>query len=455
MAMITLDRPSTAATIETGAAAGHEVGARVRTLGLPARPGEEDAVQHVLDLPLTLGTVRELEGRVRWIGVGDELRDIVRFFRTPPNETPAGFRVTATLEVDGVLVFDLVRDIGRDVDGTLRPTNVLFSADTANPYELAPVARLVSNLTCNPGIVYDLFLNDPEANVGRRFRDRDEVFTEIGRILGPGSDITVELNDPFAELPAILEEAERFRQILSRWRVVIKVPHMGPVSAASHGQLLEGDLRLETRFDQPRTSDAFVPHNLALALREHGFRVNLTLMFEPYQTLLALQARPAYVNAFIRHRKLQSAAMREMIDAHRASGDESHLDRLRAFLIEKDYLSRTDADLPLPECRAMAERILSYRRFDLPEGSDGLDSARHTLRVLRGANLPDTRLIICSMEGADMYPDIDRLVASDEFADMRGRIMITAEPNYLARFTSANQVITYHRRFLAAAQGQA
>jgi hypothetical protein len=59
------------------------------------------------------------------------------------------------------------------------------------------------------------------------------------------------------------------------------------------------------------------------------------------------------------------------------------------------------------------------------------------------------------MEGADMYPDVDRLVASDEFADMRGRIMITAEPNYLARFTSANQVITYHRRFLAAAQGQA
>ena len=53
-----------------------------------------------------------------------------------------------------------------------------------------------------------------------------------------------------------------------------------------------------------------------------------------------------------------------------------------------------------------------------------------------------------------MYPDIDRLLATDEFADMTRRVMITAEPNYLARFTSANQVISYHRRFMTAAQGQ-
>ena len=37
---------------------------------------------------------------------------------------------------------------------------------------------------------------------------------------------------------------------------------------------------------------------------------------------------------------------------------------------------------------------------------------------------------------------------------MTRRVVITAEPNYLARFTSTNQVITYQRRFMNAAKGQ-
>ena len=76
------------------------------------------------------------------------------------------------------------------------------------------------------------------------------------------------------------------------------------------------------------------------------------------------------------------------------------------------------------------------------------------MRVLRQANLPDTRLIICSMEGELNYPDIDRLLVEEEFADMTGRVVVTAEPQYLARFTSTNQVISYQRRFMAAAAGQ-
>ncbi len=43
-------------------------------------------------------------------------------------------------------------------------------------------------------------------------------------------------------------------------------------------------------------------HELALRLHDHGYRVNFTLMFEAYQTPLALQARPYFINAFIRHR---------------------------------------------------------------------------------------------------------------------------------------------------------
>jgi hypothetical protein len=175
-------------------------------------------------------------------------------------------------------------------------------------------------------------------------------------------------------------------------------------------------------------------------------------MFEPHQTLLALQARPYFINAFVRHRRMQSATMRELIDAYRESRDDAVLEKLRTFLIDKDYLARTDTAFPLPDALTMAERIVRYRHFDDPEGSDGLDSVRHALRVLRGANLPDTRLIICSMEGDLNYPDIDRLLASDEFADMTRRVVVTAEPNYLARFTSANQVISYQRRFMTAAR---
>ena len=77
----------------------------------------------------------------------------------PAGETPAGFRVESTLEKDGLLKFDLVRDISYDKNGVKRPTGVIFSADSANPYEVAPIAPLLGNLTCNPGIVYDLFIN--------------------------------------------------------------------------------------------------------------------------------------------------------------------------------------------------------------------------------------------------------------------------------------------------------
>ena len=84
---------------------------------------------------------------------------------------------------------------------------------------------------------------------------------------------------------------------------------------------------------------------------------------------------------------------------------------------------------------------------------DGLDSVRHNLRMLRQCNLPDTRLIICSMEGERNYPEIDLLMADPEFEDMIGKVVITAEPSYLARFSSSNQVVSYQRRFMNAAKG--
>jgi hypothetical protein len=98
--------------------------------------------------------------------------------------------------------------------------------------------------------------------------------------------------------------------------------------------------------------------------------------------------------------------------------------------------------------------LIKYRHFEDSQGSDGLDGMRHNLRVLRNSNLPDTRLIVCSMEGPYNYPDIDKLLCEPEFLDMNDRVVITAPPDYLARFTSTNQVISYQRRFMNAAAGQ-
>ena len=92
----------------------------------------------------------------------------------------------------------------------------------------------------------------------------------------------MELNDPFKKSDAeILEEAARFKELLSEYRVVIKVPHTGPVNRKNVDELLTGDKRLSRRYNEVTTEDAFRGHNLALMLHEHGYRVNFTLMFEP------------------------------------------------------------------------------------------------------------------------------------------------------------------------------
>jgi hypothetical protein len=128
-------------------------------------------------------------------------------------------------------------------------------------------------------------------------------------------------------------------------------------------------------------------------------------------------------------------------------------DELKAFFIEKDFIAPSN-NVSTDDVKKMAERILKYRNIDNYEGMDDLDGVRHNLRVLRNCNMPDTRLIICSMEGEENYPDIDKLMAEPEFEDMIDRVVITAEPQYLAKFTTTPQVISYQRRFMNAAKGQ-
>ncbi|NLA48670.1 MAG: transaldolase, partial [Bacteroidales bacterium] len=164
---------------------------------------------------------------------------------------------------------------------------------------------------------------------------------------------------------------------------------------------------------------------------------------------LALQARPYFINSFIRHRGMASKSIKALLEKN----DARSLEDLKAFFIEKDFIPPTNS-LSASDVKKMAERILKYRNTDNREGSDGLDAVRHNLRLLKNTNLPDTRLIICSMEGEENYPDIDKLLAEPEFSDVVNKVVITAEPQYLAKFTTTPQVISYQRRFMNAAKGQ-
>jgi hypothetical protein len=426
------------------------------TLGaLGATFDDRDEFERIKNLLIRENQFSLLRGVVKHLAFSSRWKDIIKTFNVPAGETPPGFRIESTLKDDGVLQLELVRDISRDKNGVKRPTNIIFSADSANPYEVAPIAPMLGNLTCNPGIVYDLFINNPKANVGGKFKTRDEVITEIGRILGPGCDVSVELNNPFEkDFDKILEECEVFKKILNEYRLVVKVPHTGPVNANNVHELLEKDRRFSIRYDQGATADALWGHNLALKLREHGYRINYTLMFEPYQTNMALQAKPAFINSFIRHRDKQSTAIKQFLDIYNLTGDAKYLADLRSYMLANDYLAKNEEDRDLLDVLKLGGDIVKYRNIETPYGADGLDGVRHNLRLLRQCNLRDTRLIICSMEGEYNYPDIDRLMADPEYADVTDRIVITAEPGYLARFTSTNQVVSYQRRFMNAASGQ-
>lgn len=431
------------------------INAKLSSLKLETVRGEEKFVNCVKNMPISMEDYKDLISVSKYVGVTDQFKDVINTFHTPAGETPAGFRRELTIDKEQVLRVDLVRDISYDKNGTERPTNVLFSADSANPYEVEPISPLISSLTCNPGIIYDLFINNPEANVGNKYKNRDEVMAEISKILGPGCDISVELNNPFeSDFNKILEEVHKFEEMFSKYRLVVKVPHTGAVTPENVGQLLTGNRKLNARYDQIGTENALRGHNLALKLQQKGYRINFTLMFEPFQTLMALQARPYFINTFLRHRLVQSQNIQKFVNQFEASGDETALEKLRDYFVANDYYTEADRDMPLMEVLTFGKDILKYRHFNDTQGCDGLDGMRHNLRVLKNSNLTDTRLIVCSMEGPYNYPDIDKLLTEPEFVDMNKKVVITAEPNYLARFTSTNQVISYQRRFMNAANGQ-
>jgi len=417
--------------------------------GLPVEKSSLGYVERLKDYPLDMKTFTELKPLVKAIGISANFKEVIDTFHVESGVIPAGFVAKPELKYDGLLEIDLLRDIGFDANGKPRPTKILFSADTANPYEVEVVKNMVANLTCNPAIIYDRFINNPQANVGNKYKDRDDVLMDIGNILGPGCDISVELVDPFGSTEEqILEECAKFRDMLTKYRVVIKVPHTGMINAQTVSQLSTGEMRTHERYNSGTTKDFFRGHNIAIMLKEHGYRVNFTLMFEPYQTALALQARPYFINSFVQVRRNNGLVIGGLLRGYEDTGDVSFIHRLKEYMFENDFIGVKDYHQgDLFEMYNMAREMIRYRGMDREPNNDGLDAVRHNLRLLRHTNLRDTRLIVCNFQDEFLYPYLDRLFTEEEFADMVGRLVITGPPDFVSKFTASPLVNFYHRRF--------
>ncbi|GAB2046136.1 hypothetical protein AGATL06_26350 [Agathobaculum sp. TL06] len=428
------------------------------TLGALAASGKlkihphvsQDSWKRIENLTIPVEEMDMLLRSAEVIGITAEFEKVIQTFRPQQGIIPAGFRPMFRYGSDGSAEIDLKRDISYGENGIKRPTRVLFSADSANPYEVTPIKNFIANLTCNPAIIYNSFINNPKANVGNKFKNRQEVMQELCSILGPGVDISIEVDNPFASREKILEEIAEFEEILTPYRLVVKVPHTGPLTGENVKAFINGDM--DKGFEDGTVDSNFFGHNLAYFLEQKGYRTNFTLMFEPHQTALALLARPYFINTFIKQRFFATDILRTLIRGYHVTEDIRYAEDIRDYMYKEDMISGAEMKGPLSNVVNKAEHILTYRHANDSEGSDGLDSTRHSLRVLRNSNMPDTRLIICSMAGELIYPYIDKMLMEPEFEDMVHRVVVTAPPAYLSRFTSASGVLTYQKLFLQAAE---
>ena len=166
-------------------------------------------------------------------------------------------------------------------------------------------------------------------------------------------------------------------------------------------------------------------------------------MFEPWQTGMALQAKPYFINSFINKRMMTSTYVAGMLSAYDSTRDLQFLKALRGYFVDVDFLPKSDAEMDLAEVEKIARETLTYRDFNNCRGFDGMDGVRHNLRMLKDCNLEDTRLIICSIAGSRQYPELDKLLVEDELRDVLDKIVLTTETIYLAQYTASPQIITY------------
>ena len=126
---------------------GSLVTATGNTSGAKTVPGEDKFLAHAFDIPLSLPVYKEIASIAKCLGVTRNFREVIDYFKVPAKETPAGFKLGFVVKQDGLVQIDLIRDISYDKNGQKRPTSFLFSADSANPYEVAPIKDLIGNLT--------------------------------------------------------------------------------------------------------------------------------------------------------------------------------------------------------------------------------------------------------------------------------------------------------------------
>ena len=101
---------------------------------------DEGYVRRALHQNISLEEYEFLQKTVRYIGVSDRFKDVIDLFKVPAGETPAGFKIEYNMKENQILEIDLVRNISYDKNGKKRPTKFIYSADTANPYEVEPVS---------------------------------------------------------------------------------------------------------------------------------------------------------------------------------------------------------------------------------------------------------------------------------------------------------------------------
>jgi len=135
-----------------------------------------------------------------------------------------------------------------------------------------------------------------------------------------------------------------------------------------------------------------------------------------------------------------------LIDNLDRTEDYIYEEEIHDFMLKSDMLAAEDEDIDAAV--AKARKLIEYRNGQ-GTGYDGLDSVRHSLRILKRANLPDARLIVCNMKSPEMYTDLDKLAVEPEFADMKQRMVVTCEPSYFSQFTSSPTVYCYQRSFLS------
>ena len=96
-------------------------------------PGHETYAIRAMDKEISFEEFMFLSKAVKFIGVIQNFKNIIDYFKVPAGETPAGFRVEYNMAQNNELLIDLKRDINYDKNGQKRPTKFIFSADSANP----------------------------------------------------------------------------------------------------------------------------------------------------------------------------------------------------------------------------------------------------------------------------------------------------------------------------------